>query len=94
MAANRSPAMVLAWSGLGVTVIGLVLVFVQQWYDFRLQRALADKLAQDYIWRPIGEYYAGLSVVAIGALMMIVAAVAAHRQSGPGDKPPPTDQQS
>jgi len=80
MPLNRVPEAVLMLAGLSVIVTGLVLLFIHQSYEFSFQTHLLDKLANDYHWHPIGDYYAGLPVVAIGALMMAFAAVIALRE--------------
>jgi hypothetical protein len=66
----------LLWVGIGVVVVGIVLMFTHQSYEMQFQQTLLKEFHNDYHWRSIGDTYAGISAIAAGALMMVVAALA------------------
>jgi drug/metabolite transporter (DMT)-like permease len=72
----RFPVAALLWVGIGVIVVGVVLMFTHQAYEVKFQHALLKEFHNDYHWRSVGDTYAGISAVAAGALMMVVAALA------------------
>jgi uncharacterized membrane protein len=65
--------------GFGVIVIGIVLMFMHQDYEADFQKQLLHEFHTDYHWRSIGDTYAGLGALAVGALMMAASAVLARK---------------
>jgi hypothetical protein len=79
MLLNRFLQVTLAVIGIGVIAAGLTLIFIHEQDELGFQVLLLWKSASadDYHWRSIGNSYAGIAAVAIGSLMMAVAAVIA-----------------
>jgi drug/metabolite transporter (DMT)-like permease len=72
----RFPVGALLWVGIGVIVVGIVLMFTHQAHEVQFQQSLLKEFHSDYHWRSVGDTYAGISAIAAGALMMVVAALA------------------
>jgi ABC-type phosphate transport system permease subunit len=64
--------------GFGVVVTGLVLMFRHQSQQAMFQDHLLATFKTDYHWRSIGDTYAGIAALAIGAVMMSIGAIVAR----------------
>jgi hypothetical protein len=82
-ALKRLSRSVLLLIGLGVIATGFGLLFAHLHDEMRFQDRLLDVFLKDYHWRSVGDSYtvfSGLGAVVVGALMVSLSVILAHRE--------------
>jgi hypothetical protein len=60
--------------GIGLTVVGVVLMFTHQYYEANFQSYLLHEFHDNYHWRSFGDAYFGVSAIVVGGVMMAIVA--------------------
>jgi ABC-type phosphate transport system permease subunit len=64
--------------GIGLTIVGVVLMFTHQYYQANFQGYLLHEFHDNYHWRSFGDAYYGVSAIVVGGVMVAVAAIVAR----------------